>query len=265
MAGQTIEQLFKYVEEKIVGLEMLLKHGLGYSKSFDRQLRIPVDFYVLDYMIYEHKTTDALNHISYLEKRYLKLYMDNASIRKLAKTDPEELYFSSEVKVAQEIKNELKEIANRLKLYKNILNGRSEDTSSNGKFLASVVDYLLAIEIDGVSIFEYDTNEERNFVKSNLQKFLSKEFKKIKPNLNFTTISKRERYAYYIIRYLAKKNSIGFSEINNITINGSDFTPNKMYQHNSKLEHQINKNILPEHFRDFIESFKDGISMHIEE
>lgn len=263
MAEETIVQLFRFVEAKIVGIQMLLKHGKRYSKAFDQQLRRPIDFYVIDSLIHEYKSLESISHIAALEDEYTKIFIDSASIQRLAAMDELDLDYYSPTQIAEQIKEELRLIIDRLKVYRKLLSEQDDLASPKGKFKATIVDFLSTREINGCCLFDFDTSAEHEVLKKNITRFLSGDFKSISPALNFNTNKRDERYAYHIIRFLLENNGIKFTQVGNVTINGKHFSSDSIYQHNTKMEAQIINNSLPKKLSDFIKAFNEGISIHI--
>ena len=148
---ETIEHLFRYVEEKIVGLEMLLKHGKGYSKSYDQQLFKPVDFYVIDYEIYKHDVESVKRHIGYLIDKYYSLFNNETKLKKLASLDEDGLEFSTISEVSYKLKEDLKNIIHKLIEFKELISSResaSFEKTENLKLRASFVDFIISLEIN---------------------------------------------------------------------------------------------------------------------
>jgi len=263
MAEETIFQLLRFVEAKIVGIQMLLKHGKGFSKAFDQQLRSSIDFSVIDSLIHEYKSSESINHIADLEDKYIKVFIDSAAIQRLAAMDELDLDFYSPIQIAAKIKEELRLITDRLRIYRKLLSEHNNLTSLKGKFKATIVDFLSAIEINGCCLFEYDTSEEYEVLKKNITRFLSGEFKSISPILNFSTKNRDERYAYYIIRFILENNGIKFSQVENVTINHKNFSSGSISQHYAKMIQQQKEGRLSAKFTAFIKSFNTEISTHL--
>lgn len=263
---ETIEHLFRYVEEKIVGLEMLLKHGKGYSKSYDQQLFKPVNFYVIDYEIYKYSVDSVKRHTAYLLDKYYALFNNDFKINKLAGLDEDGLEFSTLSIVAANLKIDLKNIIDRLVDYKDILASRQDTTIENINTLrlrASFVNYLIDIEINEEPVFENNDENIRSQLKNSLVQFITKNIDKISPIVNFSTPNRKEKYAYYIICRVAEASGIPYVDIKNITVNGEPYDEEKASRHRSKNKKSINQGDASLGFEKLYHSFEEAIKAHL--
>jgi hypothetical protein len=261
---ETIEHLFRYVEEKIVGLEMLLKHGKGYSKSYDQQLFKPVDFYVIDYEIYKYNADSVKKHTSYLLGKYYALFNNDNKITKLASLDEVALDFSTIPEVANNLKNDLNIIINKLLDYIGLISNRQNATDeTNKKLKVSVIEYLITLEINDEPMFNIESSLVRNQIKDSLAQFINKNLEEIRPILNFHTPNRKEYFANYIISRLAELSGILYVDIKNISINGKPYDEDNGVTQRNRYNKKIYKKTYTKEFEKFYTSFEEGIKGHL--
>jgi hypothetical protein len=258
---ETIEHLFRFVEEKIIGLEMLLKNGYGVSKNHDQQLTRKVDFYVIDYEIYKFKKEDAITHIVYLIGKIHLILNNDLKLTKLAKMDEMGLEFSKLETVKDELKAELNLIAKHLLKYKEILDGRNL-TDIQHKLKSTFVSELLLLRINYEELFIFETEQERLQLSKNLEYFLNEKFEKINPAINFCTQKRQEYFAYYVINRIADYFKCNKKDIKNISVNGTPYSENSRQRHSNRIKTKLDNktDIL---FESFCDSFEDAIKLHI--
>lgn len=263
---ETIEHLFRYVEEKIIGLEMLLKHGKGYSKSYDQQLFKPVDFFVIDYEIYKHDAESVKKHTGYLLNKYHALFNNEIKLTRLASLDEDGLEFSTISVVSCKLKEELKKIINKLIEYKELISSRestSFEKTENLKLRVSFVDYIISLEINDIPIFITDTEEDCQQLKNSLIQFISKNIEAINPVINLNTPHKKEKFAYYIVSRVAEASGLAYVSIKNITINSEPYSEESGSRHRSKYRKSIEENNAAPDFEEFYYSFEEAIKTHL--
>lgn len=261
---ETIEHLFRYVEEKIIGLEMLLKHGKGYSKSYDQQLFKPVDFYVIDYEIYKHDAESVKKHTGYLLNKYHALFNNEIKLTRLASLDVDGLEFSTILEVANVLKNDILKIINKLVEYREFISNRQNATDqTNKKLKVSVVEYLITIEINDEPMFDFESSLALNQIKDSLAQFINKNLEKVRPILNLQTPNKKEYFANYIISRLAELSGILYVDIKNISINGKPYNENNGMTQRNRYNKKIHKKTYTKEFEKFYTSFEEAIKAHL--
>lgn len=263
---ETVEHLFRHVEEKIIGLEMLLKHGKGQSKNYDQQLFKKVDFYVIDYEIYKHNSEALKAHIGYLIDKYYALSNNDFKLTKLASLDEDGLEFSTLSIVAANLKNDLKNIIDKLVDYREIATKRQDATIENSEALrlrATFVENLINLEINEVPVFENDDEEIRLQIMDSLVQFITKNIDKINPIVNLRTPNRKEYFAYYIVCRMAELSGIPYVSIKNIAINGEPYNEEKASRHRSKYRKNINEGDITQEFEEFYYSFEEAIKAHL--
>ena len=263
---ETIEHLFRYVEEKIIGLEMLLKHGKGYSKSYDQQLFKPVDFYVIDYEIYKFNGDTVKRHTGYLLDKYYALFNNEHKLSKLASIDDEGLEFSTIPEVASNLKSSLNSIISKLKDYRDLIGRRYDDSAGsiarNG-LRTSIANFLIDLEINGEPIFPLDSNNDQIQLKAALINFITKNVDENTPVIDLHTPNRKEYYAYYVVSRLAELSDILYVNIKNISINGELYDENKGSRHRSTYKKNIQEDTITQEFEEFFTSFEEAIKAHL--
>lgn len=263
---EEIEQLFRYVEEKVVGLEMLLKHGKGYSKNYDQQLFKTVDFYVIDYEIYKYNVESVKRHTGYLLDKYYPLINNDIKLTKLASFDEVGLEFSTISEVAYNLKNDLNKIINKLAEYRELISNRQSaifEKIDKLKLRVSFADYLIDLEINDESIFNTDAGQTRGQLKHALVQFISKNIDAINPIIDLHTPNRKEFFAYYVISRVAEASGIHYVNIKKITINGAPYNEQSGTRHRSKYRKKIDENNITQEFEEFYQSFEEAIKSHL--
>jgi hypothetical protein len=263
---ETIEHLFRYVEEKIVGLEMLLKHGKGYSKNYDQQLFKSVDFYVIDYEIYKCDIDSVKRHTGYLLDKYYSLFNNEIKLTKLASLDEDGLEFSTIFEVTRNLKNSLNVIIIKLKEYRDLVSKR-DDLSNQAEFKnglkVSVINFLIGLEINSEPIFHSDSNHDLEQLKASIINFIDKKSDQIVPIINIHTPNRKEYFAYYVVCRLAELSGIPYFNIKNVSINGEPYQEVKGMRHRSKYNKKIKEETYTEEFEVFINAFEESIKEHL--
>lgn len=263
---ENVEQLFSNVEEKIIGLNMLLKHGKGFSKNYDQQLFKSVDFYVIDYEIYKYNSDSVKRHIGYLLDIYYALYNSDTKLTKIASLDEIAIEFSTIPEVANNLKNDLGTIINKLIEYRELINKRqntSSDIIDNRKLKVSFADYLATIEIDDEPMFNNDTSLTRDQLKNSIVQFISKNLDEINPVIDLHTPNRKELFAYYVVSRLAELSGIPYVNIKNVSINGKIYSEVSGMTQRSRFNKKINEETYSKEFEEFINSFEEAIKVHL--
>ena len=263
---ETTKQLFRYVEEKIVGLEMLLKHGKGYSKNYDQQLFKLVDFYVIDYEIYKCDVDSVKRHTGYLLDKYYSLFNNEIKLTKLANLDEDELEFLTISEVINKRKEELKKIITKLIEYKELISNRviaSYQKEENLKLRVSFVDFIIELEINETPIFNTDTIDAREKLKNSLVQLINKDIDAINPIINLHTPPKKEKFAYYIISRVAEASGLSYVNIKNIAINGEPYNEASGSRPRSTYKKAIKENKIASDFKECYSIFEESLIAHL--
>ena len=243
---------------------MLLKHGKGHSKNYEQQLFKPVEFYIIDYEIYKHDAESVKRHTGYLLGKYHSLFNNEIKLTKLAHLDEDGLDFSTIPEVANNLKNELNIIINKLLDYIGLCSNRQNATDeTNKKLKVSVVEYLITLEINDQPMFNIESSIALNQIKGSLTQFINKNLEEIRPILNFQTPNKKEYFANYIISRLAELSGILYVDIKNISINGKPYNEDNGVTQRNRYNKKIDKKKYSKEFEKFYTSFEEGIKVHL--
>ena len=182
----------------------------------------------------------------------------------MASIDDEGLEFSTIPEVANNLKNDLNIIINKLIDYIGLISNRQNTTDeTNKKLKASVVEYLITLEINDEPMFNIESSLARNQIKNSLAQFINKNLEEIRPILNLHTPNRKEYFANYIISRLAELSGILYVDIKNISINGKPYDEDNGVTQRNRYNKKIYKKTYTKEFENFYTSFEEGIKLHL--
>lgn len=259
MEKPDISELFYNVELKIQAYEIIILKGREFSKEYSHQLTTKLNYSLIDANFFCYNYDQLSNTINYFIRRINEIINDDDKLISLGNAYFECMVFDTFESCKKQKVEELIDIKSRLQFY---LDQYSimHTTQKLPQIKNSIINGLIAFDALDKNIFNEDVDKSE--LKENLNYFISGDFEKINPALNFNF--KQKDIGYYFINAIVKLTGKKFGDILNIQINGKPYKRSSASAAVSKLIKKISNNELSQEKNSYLSEIHNFLRTHVD-